>query len=171
MPEFIFDIREGVHSDAEGIAAVHLDSLQSISSRRYSVEILEELISPVKPERYGDAMDQGAVFYVAEDDTGRVIGFSEVHRVEKAEFNCAVFVAGKVERNGVGTALYAKAEAHAIHAGARLIALNSSLVAVDFYRANGFSTVEPIQLKMQCGQFLEAVHMRKDLKNQKTKQR
>ena len=65
--------------------------------------------------------------------------------------------------SGVGSALLARAEAHAVSNGATTIEIEASLAGVAFYEANGFIEVGRGETRLTTGRSMECVFMRKDL--------
>ena len=157
-----FKVRTCDDSDMDGIAEAHRDSIETLCSDYYSADLIEDWVQPITPDRYRDAISQGAAIHVAEGKKGEILGFSEVYRVRDTEFNTAVFVSGRASRRGIGTALYQCAESCAVAAGAGRIELNASLAAVAFYRAQGFKKCHDREIETTEGKRLQVVHMRKD---------
>jgi GNAT superfamily N-acetyltransferase len=74
-----------------------------------------------------------------------------------------VYIRGHSVRRGIGSALLAKAEAHAASTGATSIEIEASLAGVAFYQANGFIAVGRGETRLTTGRTMECVFMRKDL--------
>jgi ribosomal protein S18 acetylase RimI-like enzyme len=72
-------------------------------------------------------------------------------------------VRGRSARQGIGSALLARAEAHAVETGATSIEIEASLAGVDFYRANGFIEVGRGETRLTTGRSMECVFRRKEL--------
>lgn len=70
---------------------------------------------------------------------------------------------GSAARQGVGSALWQLAEAHARAHGATAITLEASLAGVAFYRALGFVEIERRDVQLRNGVAIPCVVMRKDL--------
>ena len=163
MPEVSFSVRRIRNADFEPLCEAHIDSIRSLCSESYSPELIEDWVAPIRAEKYRDAVDQGAVFFVAEDEDGRLLGFSETHRIADDRYNAAVFVTGAAARRGVGSSLYQAAESQAMKSGALAIELNASLAAIGFYEANGFHQIEQRESEMGTGRKMPVVLMRKSL--------
>ena len=160
-----FEIRRAGPSDADEIAAAHLDSIRSIGAGYYDPAIVNDWGANVKGDLYTTAMANGEVFYIAVPTVGNaaeVLGFSS-HRIDNGDHRTAVYVRGAAARRGVGSALFRRAEAAAIEAGAASINVAASLGAVDFYKANGFEPIGAGQHRLQSGRSMPCVFMRKDL--------
>ena len=158
MAKHSYWVRHATEADFDELAAVHEDSIQTQCGSFYSREIIEEWIAPISREKYLGAVAQGATFYVAEDTTG-LLGFSEVHRARGSEYNTAVFVSGRAGRRGIGSVLYRTAECEALRAGAKRIALNATLAAVEFYEKNGFRQLHPGSSEMPSGSKMKIIRM------------
>ena len=160
-----FDVRRAGPADVHDIAAAHLDSIQSLGALYYSAAIVSDWGARVKGDLYLDAMARGEVFYIASggsSDAPEVLGFSS-HRIDGDEHGLGVYVRGKAARFGVGTTLLRLAETSALAAGALSIHLESSLAAVEFYKANGFEEVGRGAHPLWSGRSMACVFMRKDL--------
>jgi ribosomal protein S18 acetylase RimI-like enzyme len=160
-----FEIRQAGSSDVNAIAAAHLDSIRSIGPRYYDAETIDDWGSRVRGTLYANAMAAGESFYIA---LGRIGGKSEVlgfssHRIDDNEHGTAVYVRGKAARLGIGSALFAVAEASARAAGARSLEIDASLAAFDFYKANGFKEVGRGEHVLSSGRAMACVFMRKEL--------
>jgi GNAT superfamily N-acetyltransferase len=161
-----FEIRRAEPSDVDEIALAHRDSIQSIRSTFYSAEVMEYWQEGITGELYTKAMDAGEVFFIAVGDVdGRraVLGFASDYCIEVKKHGMSVYVRGRSARQGVGSALLARAEAHAIETGATSIEIEASLAGVAFYEANGFIEVRRGETRLTTGRSMECVFMRKDL--------
>jgi predicted nucleic acid-binding protein/GNAT superfamily N-acetyltransferase len=161
-----FDIRQAERSDVDEIAAAHRDSIQSIGPAYYSDEVVAWWQEAIEGQLYLKAMDGGEVFFIAVGDVdGRraVLGFASDYCIEGEKHGTSVYVRGRSARQGIGSALLAKAEAHAIETGATSIEIEASLAGVDFYRANGFIEVGRGETRLTTARSMECVFMRKEL--------
>jgi len=163
-----FDIRRAQPADVDAMALAHRDSIQSIGPAFYPLEVVERWQEAVEGQLYLKAMDAGEVFFVAVaeiDGRSAVIGFASDYCIEGQKHGTSVYVRGRSARQGVGSALLARAEAHAVSLGAASIEIEASLAGVPFYEANGFVEVRRGQTRLTTGQSMECVFMRKDLPN------
>jgi GNAT superfamily N-acetyltransferase len=109
-------------------------------------------------------MAGGEVFFVAVaplDGEPAVLGFSS-HVPDRGNDGASVYVRGSAARQGIGSALWRLAEAHARAQGATAITIEASLPGLAFYRAHGFVDVEPCEVQLQ-GMSIPCMVMRKDL--------
>jgi len=160
-----FELRRAGEADIDQIAAAHLDSIRSIGARYYEAAIVDDWAASVKGSLYSRAMTAGEVFYVAigpMGDAAEALGFSS-YRNDEGEHRTAVYVRGKAARRGIGSALFRRAEAAAIAAGAPSIYVAASLAAVDFYAANGFEPIRRGEHRLSSGRSMPCVFMRKTL--------
>lgn len=121
----------------------------------------------IEGQLYLKAMDGGEVFFIAVGDIdGRraVLGFASDYCIEGKRHGSSVYVRGRSARQGIGSALMAKAEAHAIETGATSIEIEASLAGVAFYQANGFIEVMRGETRLTTGRTMECVFMRKNLR-------
>ena len=165
MNALVIATRLATPADADGIAAAHLDSIRSIGARYYSPEIIADWIAPINGDRYKERMQGGEVFYIS---VGMVSGKLEVlgfasHRIAQGQHRTAIYIRGIATRSGIGSTLFKLAEARAIAAGATSIHVDSSLAAVGFYKANGFTSIGPGEYQLRSGRTMESVLMQKNL--------
>lgn len=115
---------------------------------------------------YLTAMKAGEVFFIAlgeVDGRSAVLGFASDYCIEGQRHGISVYVRGLSARQGIGSALLARAEAHAVSNGATRIDIEASLASVAFYKNNGFVEVRRGETRLTTGRFMECVFMRKDL--------
>jgi GNAT superfamily N-acetyltransferase len=161
-----FEIRRAQPSDVGEIALAHRDSIQSIGPAFYSRGAVEAWQEAITGELYLEAMKGGEVFFIAvgdADGSRTVLGFASEYCIEGSKHGTSVYVRGRSARRGVGSALLATAEAHALSNGARSIEIEASLAGVGFYKANGFVEVGRGNTRLTTGRSMECVFMRKDL--------
>jgi putative acetyltransferase len=159
------EIRRARLADVDEIAAAHLDSILTIGARYYEPATVSDWCARVNGDLYVQAMAQREVFFIAIGPVGNktgVLGFSS-HRVDGETHGVAVYVRAQSARQGIGSALFRTAEASAIAAGATSIHVDSSLAAVEFYRANGFEEVGQGEHPLSSGRTMRCVFMRKKL--------
>jgi putative acetyltransferase len=154
-------------TDADGIAAAHLDSIRTIGARFYSPQIVEDWAARISSDRYARAMQGGEVFYIAVgmvNQKPEVPGFPS-HRIESGQHRTAVYVRHAASRSGVGSALFKLAEGNAVALGATSIRVDSSLAAIEFYQANGFEVICHGAHQLWSGRSMACVFMKKTLSN------
>ena len=159
------EIRRAGLAEVDQIAAAHLDSIRSIGVLYYPSEVVSDWSARAKGDLYANAMARGEAFFIAVGDLdgkAEVLGFSS-HGLHGNEHHTAVYVRGKAARLGVGSALFRMAEASAIASGASSIHLDSSLAAVEFYKANGFEEIGRGEHRLWSGRPMACVFMRKTL--------
>lgn len=161
-----FEIRRAERSDVDEIALAHRDSIQSIGPAFYSPEVVEHWQEAITGELYLNAMEGGEVFFIAVGEAGdrrAVLGFASGYSIDGQKHGTSVYVRGCSARQGIGSALLARAEAHAVSNGATSIEIEASLAGVAFYKANGFIEVGRGETRLTTGRSMECVFMRKDL--------
>jgi GNAT superfamily N-acetyltransferase len=164
----MFDIRRADASDAESMAAAHLDSIRSIGPRYYEPAIVQDWGGRVEAGMYLRAMARGEVFFIAVDPDDRaagVLGFSS-HGQHADEHGIGVYVRGSASRHGVGSALLRAAEAHALESGATTLVIDASLAAVEFYTRHGFIETGRGSHRLWSGRSMSCVFMTKMLREQ-----
>jgi GNAT superfamily N-acetyltransferase len=164
-PPAPFEIRRAEPSDAEAIAAAHLDSIRSIGGRYYEPAIVQDWGARVEAGLYLRAMGRGEIFFVAidaRDDSRTVLGFSSHHQ-DGPDHGIGVYVRGSAARRGVGSALLRAAEAEARARGASSLDIDASLAAVDFYTRHGFVETGRGNHRLWSGRSMPCVFMKKTL--------
>lgn len=160
-----FEIRAATAADADAIAAAHVDSIDTIGPRFYATDVVRAWRARIEPRMYADAMAAGESFFVAaasREGSREVLGFSS-HYAADAQHSVGVYVRGIGARRGIGSALLRAAESAASAAGASSLTLDSSLAAVDFYKANGFAETGRGEHRLRSGVTMACVFMHKTL--------
>jgi ribosomal protein S18 acetylase RimI-like enzyme len=106
-------------------------------------------------------MEAGEQFFIAQAGA-ETLGFSS-HKVLHSEHRTAVYVRASGTRQGIGSALFRRAESAAIAAGGRSLYVDSSLAAVEFYRNCGFKEIGRGEHALPSGRAMPCVFMRKTL--------
>jgi len=161
----LFEIRRAEASDAESMAAAHLDSIRSIGPRYYEPAIVQDWGGRVEAGMYLRAMARGEVFFIATDPHNHaagVLGFSS-HSQHGDAHGIGVYVRGSATRRGVGAALLHAAEADALASGATTLGIDASLAAVDFYKRYGFIETGRGSHRLWSGRSMSCVFMQKRL--------
>jgi len=162
----VFEIRRAGPSDAEAIAAAHLDSIRSIGPSYYEPAIVHDWGAHIEAGLYRRAMGRGEVFFVAvdrqHDVSSTVLGFSS-HAQYANDHGVGVYVRGSAARCGVGSALLRAAEADAIASHASSLQIDASLAAVDFYTRHGFIETGRGSHLLPSGRSMACVFMTKAL--------
>jgi GNAT superfamily N-acetyltransferase len=165
MPLEPVQVRPARSDDVGALAIAHIDSIRSIGPHFYSAEVVDAWCARLTPDAYLRAMKRGEAFFVAVREIGgqpAVLGFSS-HRVDDSVHGTSVYVRGSAARRGIGTTLQHMAESHARALGAKMIQIEASLAAVDFYKANGFEETGRGAHVLTSGLSMACVFMRKTL--------
>jgi putative acetyltransferase len=147
------------------MALAHLDSIRSLGPAFYDAELVDGWAAKVTPEMYVRAMAEGEVFFIAVatlDGQPAVLGFSS-HVPRGGDDGASVYVRGSAARQGIGSALWRLAEAHARAQGATAITIEASLAGLAFYRGLGFVEIGPCDVRLGSGASIPCVAMRKRL--------
>lgn len=128
-----FTVREARAGDAAGIAHVHIASrevtMPYLPPRRRSDAEVEAWVR--------DIVLPGSAVWVAEDRTGRVVGYAAV---EDGTLD-ALYLLAEVRRRGLGTRLLECARRHS-PGGLDLFVFQKNTDARAFYTAHGFTVVD-----------------------------
>jgi GNAT superfamily N-acetyltransferase len=131
-------IRTALPADAEAISRIHRDSIRTLCRDHYAPEEIAAWSARPSPEKYLPAIESGDALVAVEGE--KTLGFCLFDR-DPAAIR-VLYVAPEAVRRGVGTALLAKAELRLVRAGARELQVLSTLNAVPFYLAAGFTAGE-----------------------------
>ena len=160
-----FEIRAATAEDAGAIAAAHIDSIETLGPHFYGPEVVRAWHAAIEPSLYLHAIAAGERFFVAvvsQEDRREVLGFSS-HHADDGRHGVGVYVRGIAARRGIGSALLRAAEASAVAHGAANLRLDSSLAAVEFYKANGFAETGRGEHMLRVGWPMACVFMQKNL--------
>ncbi len=160
-------VRPAHPNDGAGIAAAQVDAIRSLGAAAYGEELIADWGATRTAEQYTQAMARGERLFVAVDADAKIVGFSS-HRIEAGNHRTAVYVSGTQVRRGVGTALFLAAELVALAASASALHVDASLVALEFYAANGFTAVASTIHTLESGRPMAAMRMRKSLPSPKS---
>jgi GNAT superfamily N-acetyltransferase len=163
-----FTTRRAEPSDAGDIADAHRDSIQSIGSRFYPPNVVDDWGEGLTSDVYVKAMAGGEVFFIATgeiDGKPAVLGFASEYRIDGTQHGMSVYVRGAAARQGIGSALFRLTEAHAIARGASIIHVEASLAGVEFYQANGFEEISRGETHLMSGKPILCVFMQKDVRD------
>jgi putative acetyltransferase len=158
-------MRRATPADAPAMALAHVDSIRALGPAFYASELVDGWAAAVGPDMYVRAMAEGEVFFIAVaplDGQPAVLGFSS-HVPAGGDDGASVYVRGSAARQGIGSALWRLAEAHARAQGAAAITLEASLPGVGFYQAQGFVEIERCEVVLRSGVLMPCVIMRKAL--------
>ena len=159
------ELRRATERDAAAVALAHLDSIHAIGPSYYPHELVEAWAEGLTADVYTSAMRRGEVFFIATGDLDGhniVLGFAS-HRIDDEEDGVSVYVRGCAARQGIGTALLRLAEEHARSKGVTSLCIQATLAGVEFWRANGFEDVGPVEAPLRSGRTIPCVSMRKRL--------
>jgi GNAT superfamily N-acetyltransferase len=161
-----YETRRARPADADAIALAHRDSIRSIGPAFYSPHVVDDWEEGLTGDLYRRAMSGGEVFFIATgniDGAELVLGFASDYRIEGSKHGTSVYVRGSAARTGIGSALFALAEAHARARGATCVHVEASLAGVEFYRANGFVETGRGETHLTSGRPIACVFMVKEL--------
>jgi GNAT superfamily N-acetyltransferase len=154
-------------ADVDSMADAHRDSIRSLGAKHYPPAVIEEWVDVVDGGLYLQAMHRGEVFFIATTTTGsnglKVLGFASDYRIDGTLHGTSVYVRGSAARRGIGSRLLRMAEAFGRSRGATAVQIESSLGAVEFYRANGFAETGSGDIGLPSGFRMACVFMHKEL--------
>ena len=115
-------------------------------------DLAREVLAGYSPEVFAARLSAAATTFVVAEVAGSLAGFAEINRESPCPVDAVatrvelvrLYVQRPFQRNGVGTALLARAERHASEAGARAIwlaAWSGNQPALAFYRAARYGEV------------------------------
>lgn len=163
-----FSVRAATLSDSAGVSALLLESFPTLMQSAYEPAILDPALKLMT--RAQPALLSSGTYYVAVSTGGTIVGcggWSKDHHEIAARDGV-----GHIRHfgthpdwvnRGIGKAIYRRCEADARKAGVVRFECQSSLNAEGFYAACGFERVETIEIEMNQGLFLPAVHMQRSI--------
>lgn len=153
-------IRAARAEDAQAICELHVAAIREVCAAHYEAAAVKVWIAGKTAARYVAAMESN-VMVVAEADGCEVVGFGDLH-VESAEIR-AVYVRPDRLRHGIGAALLEAIERAGRERSLRRLQLRSTLNAIEFYRARGYSLDEMTVFELSAGAVLPCARMHKTL--------
>ena len=140
-------LRDAEKGDAERMVQVHLKCIKEIYSNIYSEYQVDCLTKALSLESYVPFITGDDHCVVAEDSkTGDIVAFGCIGKTFTGEFTNIVdfelrklYVSPDSLRRGIGKLLYGELERRVLEEGGRGIGVTSSLNAVPFYEARGFT--------------------------------
>jgi len=144
--------------DGTALLSVHRRSILTLGRAGYTEKETRSWAAKLVPEGYGRAMTEGGeTFEVALDPQGRVVAFCS----RKDDEVMGLYVAPDWARQGVGTALLARAEAAIEAAGHGRVLIGASLTGQAFYEAMGYHVFERRLWKTRGGLEIAVLAMEK----------
>lgn len=125
----------------------HLRSLQIVKMQAKHIENLAEIekLCFSKPWSYDGLAEELsnplAVFFVAEDENGKAVGYAGMHHIVDEGYITNIAVHPDFRRKGIATALVRKLDTYAGENGLALLTLEvrrSNETAISIYRREGF---------------------------------
>jgi GNAT superfamily N-acetyltransferase len=153
-------IRPAVATDVDGIMMTHVAAIRETCSAAYKPdEIAAWTSGGMNPDRYLPGITKGRMLVAVVDEA--VVGFCEFDAATGEVLG--MFVAPAHLRRGIGRGLLRTVEATAGQCGLRRLHLQSTLNAIDFYRAHGFVVDEMALFRVRSGVSVPCALMHKDL--------
>lgn len=153
-------IRPARASDHPAMEAVFCASVRTLCTEVYGQEIIDAWIGTAGSQRFIRGQQRGNEYYVLIRH-GRMAAFGALKMED--QLLEALFVDPSLAGQGLGRTLLEFMVGVARAAGCRKLRLNSSLNAVGFYRANGFSETGRGDLVLEGGVALGSVFMERPL--------
>lgn len=164
-----FQVRASTEADSDTVTALLQKSYAVLLKHAYDADTLDAAL-PLITKAQPDLLVCGS-YYVAEDDTGRIIGaggwtkHSPTGQGETPDngnirhFGTDPAQTGK----GIGRALMSRCISDALAAGVIEFNCYSTLNSKAFYRACGFRSVEPFPITLPGGVVFPSVRMTRSL--------
>ena len=128
-----FTIRPATLADAEALCTLHKAAVRSLCIGAYTAEEIEAWLREREPAGFRHAMTQGGETMLVAERDGAVAGFAS----SKGPMLFGLYV-DPAKGRGAGVALLQAAEDGMRRGGAAVVALQSTLNAVPFYRKHGY---------------------------------
>jgi len=165
-----FSLRRGRPNDALSILEAQRSAIRGTAAASYTPAIIDEwappIIVPQRVEAFARWIERDEeLIIVATDSNERIIGFGSI--VPNSAELRALYVAAAHGRRGVGRAILGRLEELAREVGLSELHMDSSINAVPFYEANGFTSLEQGEHRMASGGRMACVRMRKAIRPEK----
>ena len=141
------NIRRARREDCQFIGSVHTAAVGGIHTGVYTPEELEAWAVPRKPESYEELISSREFFVAEMGDV--IVGFGVLNQ-SSTEVE-AVYVSAAAGRRGIGLELLRKLEERASSLGLKMLRLNASLNAVQFYEKAGYVAQERSKYRLLTG--------------------
>ena len=148
-------IRLARPQDSDNIVKLQLDSIKTLSANDYSPSQLQALLDTKSCPRPWDE-----TILVAEIDR-QIAGFASL--LKGLNVIGAVFVHPNCVRRGIGTKLLQSVEKKAIQNKIKILWVCSSLNAHAFYLANGYQTIQKVNIRHKFVVPIPCIQMKKNL--------
>ncbi len=153
-------IRVADKSDYVDMDSVFRSSAQSLCIRDYDSKLVLSWVGEARPERFELSSKDGCTQYV-KILNGIIACFGELNI--KKQLLLSLFVSPDYAGQGIGQEmiefLFVKARA----AGIKVLKVDSSLNAANFYLRNGFVEISKCDFTTQSGVVLESIKMESEL--------
>ncbi|WP_114283949.1 GNAT family N-acetyltransferase [Candidatus Halocynthiibacter alkanivorans] len=166
MEDLPINIRLACANDFEAVSSLLTQSCPVLLKARYAEETLKRVLPLIT--RCQPALLTSGTYYVAEREGVLVAagGWTwnapggGVGPVDLAHIRHVV-TDHRLVRQGIGRQLMGRALAEGAMAGVRAFSCFSTLTAEPFYKALGFRTVGTVDIRLEPGNFMAAVEMRR----------
>ena len=149
-------IRLARPQDSDKLVQLQLDSIKTLSVQDYSPSQLQALLESKSCPRPWDE-----TILVAELDDRQIAGFASL--LKGLNVIGAVFVHPNFIRRGIGTKLLKSVEKKAIQNKMKILWVCSSLNAHAFYLANGYKTIQKVNISHNFLVPIPCIQMKKSL--------
>lgn len=156
----ILTIRAANPDDIAEIQRVNIASIRILCASAYTASEIAMLISLSDPVRFSQQFAAGSKFLVAVKQ-GCVCGTGAVN--PDKSLLASLFVDPGHAGSGIGSALLSELESLASVAGIRMLKVNASLNARNFYQKHGYETCGEGQHRFSTGERINCVFMQKQL--------
>ena len=153
-------IRIANKSDYIDMDSVFRSSAEALCVRDYDSKTVLDWVGEANPERFVQSANDGCVQYVKVLE-GRIVCFGELN-IEK-QLLLSLFVSPDCAGKGHGQKMIEFLLTKASEAGIKILKVDSSLNAANFYLRNGFMEQSKSDFTTQNGVVLESIKMECDL--------
>ena len=149
-------IRIAKPTDYAEMDSVFRASAKAFCSQSYDAATIKEWAGQAWPDRFKLGKEKGDEQYVFTKD-GRIICFGCINLA--SEKLVSLFVESEFSGQNVGEMMLEYLIARTATAGVKVLKLDSSINAVNFYKRHGFSEVGYSKYKTQSGLQMDSVQM------------
>ena len=163
-------IREAALVDADGIARVHVDSWKTTYKDIVPESYLQQLSYEQRTENWRRGIGK-SVLYVAEDDSGRIVGFATGGKERTGKYDAdgelyAIYLLKEVQGQGIGKQLASRIAQNLQEQGfiSMLVWVLEDNPSKKFYESLGGQLVDEMMIEIGGEEFKEIAYFWEDSK-------
>jgi putative acetyltransferase len=134
-------IRRAGVEDADSIKKLHKETIRKVNSKDYNKEQIKIWVRRNTKKHFSDSIEKRNIFFVALEKN-KLLGYASLslskHKVQ------GLYVKHDFNGKGIGSKLLNKIEDYAKKYGLKLLELESTITAFNFYKHKGYKKIKVI---------------------------